>query len=136
MKQFIVFAALFPLMIAFMMQFTLQQNLDYRLELISDTVQDAKESAKAEGYFDEDAVNDLRTNLAVIAGCSENEVVIEVSEDIKYRTGTFNEREMISCRIVVPAGKIIAFPSVLGINDSENIAEYVYEDEFPSERIM
>ncbi len=136
MKQFIVLAAVFPLMIAFMVQFTLQQNLDYRLELISDIVYDAKEEAKIEGYFDEEAVSGLRKDLSVIAGCSEEEVIVEVSEDIKYRTGSFNDREMIHCKIIVPAGKIIAFPSILGIDESENIAKYVFEDEFPSERLL
>ena len=136
MKQFIVFLAIFPLMMAFMVQFTLQQNLDYRLELINEAVYDAKETAKIKGYFSDDEVESLRNVLSEIAGCAEQDVKIEVSEDIKYRKGEYDEREMIYYRISLPAGRIMAFSFFTGVDEDENTAVYTLEDEFPSERLM
>ena len=136
MKQFIVFLAIFPLMMAFMIQFTLQQNMDYRLELINEAVYDAKETAKIKGYFSDDEVESLRNVLSEIAGCAEKDVKIEVSDDIKYRKGEYDEREMISYRISLPAGRIIAFPFFAGVEEDENMVVYTLEDEFPSERLM
>ena len=136
MKQFIVFLAIFPLMMAFMVQFTLQQNMDYRLELVNEAVYDAKETAKTKGYFSDDEVASLRSVLSEIAGCAEEDVSIEVSEDIKYRKGEYDQREMISYRITLPVGRIMAFPSFAGVDKDENTAVYTMEDEFPSERLM
>lgn len=135
MKQFIVFLAIFPLMMAFILQFTLQQNMDYRLELVNQAVYDAKEAAKSDGYFPEDKVESLRNNLASIVDCDPAEVKIEVSEDIKYRKNQYDEREMISCNISLPVGKIMAFSSMFGIEDDDNRAVYSIRDEFPSERL-
>jgi len=136
MKQFIVFLAIFPLMMAFVVQFTLQQNMDLRLELVNEAVYDAKETAKINGYFSDDEVEALRNTLSEIAGCDPGEVSVDVSEDIKYRKGEFDEREMISYSISLPVGRIMAFPSFAGVEEDENIAVYTMEDEFPSERLM
>ena len=135
MKQFIVLLAVFPLMMAFIVQFTLQQNMDYRLELVNEAVYDAKEAAKVDGYFPAEKIESLRYTLSEIAGCEPEEVTIDVSEDIKYRTNEFDERELISCNISLPVGRIMAFPVMFGMGDEENVAVYSISDEFPSERL-
>lgn len=136
MKQFIVLLAVFPLMMAFILQFSAQQITDSRIQMINAEYENAKSKAMIEGIYDDALVEQLRNSLADISGCNQDEVSIDVSSDIKYRTGQFDSREMIYCRIAVPVGNITAMPGLFGISDEENSIVYVVENEFPSERLM
>lgn len=136
MKQFIVLLAVFPLMTAFMMQFAAQQNLDYRIQLINETVHNACEKAKTEGRFTEENIEALKDSLAGISECSAENVKISVSEDTKYRTGMFDEREMIEYHVAVPVNGVMAMPGLFGISDEENSMIYIIENEIASERLM
>lgn len=136
MKQFIVLLAVFPLMTAFMMQFAAQQNLDYRIQLINETVHNACEKAKTEGRFTEENIEALKDSLAGISECSAENVKISVSEDTKYRTGMFDEREMIEYHVAVPVNGVMAMPGLFGISEEENSMIYIIENEIASERLM
>ena len=136
MKQFIVLLAVFPLMMAFMLQFAAQERTDYRIRLINHEVDNSCEMAKTEGCFSEENITGLRASLADISGCDEESVCIEVSDDIKYRTGHYDEREMIQYHISVPIDGLMAMPGLFGVSDEENSMVYVMEDEFASEKVM
>ena len=98
MKQFIVLLAVFPLMMAFMLQFAAQQRTDYRIQLINNAVDNACEKAKTEGRFSDENVSGLRKTLADISDCSEERIEISVPENMKYRTGRYDDREMMLFR--------------------------------------
>ncbi len=136
MKQFIVLLAVFPLMLAFMLQFTAQQRTDYRIQLINKAVDNACEKAKTEGRFSENNVSGLRASLADISDCSEESIEINVSDDTKYRTGRYDDREMICYRVSVPIDGLMAMPGLFGISAEDNSMTYVLEDEFASEKVM
>jgi hypothetical protein len=136
MKQFIVLLAVFPLMMAFMMQFAAQQNTDYRIQMINETVHNACEKAKTEGRFTDSNVAEIKNKLADISECSTDSIKVNVSKDMKYRTGSYDEREMIEYRIEVPINGIVAFPQLFGISKDDNSMMYVIENEFASERLM
>lgn len=123
-------------MTAFMMQFAAQQNLDYRIQLINETVHNACEKAKTEGRFTEENIEALKDSLAGISECSAENVKISVSEDTKYRTGMFDEREMIEYHVAVPVNGVMAMPGLFGISDEENSMIYIIENEIASERLM
>ena len=135
MKQFIVLLAVFPLMMAFMLQFTAQQRTDYRIQRINDAVHDSCEKAKTEGRFSESNVSGLRAELADISGCGKENIEITTSEEMKYRTGNYDEREMIAYRVAVPVNGLMAMPGLFGISEEENSMTYVIEDELASEKI-
>ena len=131
MKQFIVLLAVFPLMMAFMLQFAAQQRTDYRIQLINNAVDNACEKAKTEGRFSDENVSGLRKTLADISDCSEERIEISVPENMKYRTGRYDDREMMA----VPIDGIMAMPGMFGISAEENSMTYVLEDELSSEKI-
>lgn len=136
MKQFIVLLAVFPLMLAFMLQFAAQQKTDHRIQLINNAVENACEKAKTEGRFSENNVSGLRASLADISDCSEEDIEISVSEEMKYRTGRYDEREMIQYRVAVPIDGLMAMPGLFGISAEDNGMIYVLENEFASEKVM
>ena len=135
MKQFIVLLAVFPLMMAFMLQFAAQQRTDYRIQLINNAVDNGCEKAKTEGRFSDENVSGLRKTLADISDCSEERIEISVSEDMKYRTGRYDDREMMQYRVAVPIEGSMAMPGMFGISAEENSMTYVLEDELSSEKI-
>ncbi len=135
MKQFIVLLAVFPLMMAFMLQFAAQQRTDYRMQLINNAVDNACEKAKTEGRFSDENVSGLRKTLADISDCSEERIEISVPENMKYRTGRYDDREMMQYRVAVPIDGIMAMPGMFGISAEENSMTYVLEDEISSEKI-
>lgn len=136
MKQFIVLLAVFPMMLAFLMQFTVQQNMDYRIQCINQAVENACEQAKTEGAFSQENLSALRSEVSRVTSCGEEHIRIETSEDVKYRTGAYDTREMISFHMAVPLQGISAMPALFGISEEENQLLYVLENEFPSERLL
>lgn len=136
MKQFIVLTAVFPLLMVFLLQFSAQQNTDIRIQMIDQAVYAACEEARTEGRFSADNVAGLRKKLSDIAHCDRDSVKIEVSEETRYRTGSYNEREMIDYHIAVPVNGFMAMPGLFGISDRENCLIYEIENSVPSERLM
>ena len=136
MKQFLVLLAVFPIMLAFMLQFTVQQNMDYRIQRINQAVENSCEQAKAEGFFSQDNLRKLRCTVSDVTSCAEENIRIETSEEVKYRTGGYDTREMISFYMSVPLEGIAAMPALFGISREENQMLYVLENEFPSERLL
>lgn len=130
MKQFIVLAAVLPLMLLFMAQFTLDQMNNTRISAATDVIYAAKEVAKQEGGFDCAA---LKKELAEKLGCSEELIEITASEKGSVpRIKANGERGIIEYRVKFPVGKVIAGNSLLGIKDDKTYG-YVIESCAPSE---
>ena len=133
LKQFIVLLAVFPIMTAFMLQFAVQQNNNYAIDVINQAVCNAKEQAKTEGMFSADNINGMKMKIAKAVGCSAEQITVETSSGIKYRTDEYDRREMIHYRIAFPFAGLSAVPGLFGLGSGAS-AIYVIENEIPSER--
>jgi len=136
MKQFIVLTAVFPLLMVFLLQFSAQQNTDIRIQMINEAVSNACEEARTEGRFSDANVSGLRNKLADIAHCASESIRIEVPAETRYRTGQYDQREMIDYHIAVPVNGFMAIPGFFGVSEEENCMIYEIENSIPSERLM
>jgi len=126
MKQLIVLVAVTVFLLTFPLQYALEQKNHHNISEFQKYINIAKEKAKAEGYFTNDIINELKTNiLNEFDNISESEIVIDVTSTPKYRTSTFDSRELIHYRIGVPIKKIIASNLFWGISEDEN--KFLYE---------
>ena len=99
MKQFIVLAAVLPLLLAFLGIFSENQVLRVQMSAVEDTVYAAKEMAKQDGCFTERVQSWLKKELCrKIPGLREEDIVVGPSTDTKpvERSG------LIRYRISVP----------------------------------
>ncbi|MDR2156323.1 MAG: hypothetical protein LBO81_00875, partial [Clostridiales Family XIII bacterium] len=126
MKQFIVLAAVIPVMLAFVMQFTLEQANFSRSMRAEEVVHSARIEAEWNGGFTEEAKKTLARNIADIYGVTAEDVAIEadVIGESFGRIGFY--------RIIVPVPKIVAANRLFGISDEANCGRYVVEGSFPS----
>ncbi|MDR2295971.1 MAG: hypothetical protein LBD95_04155 [Clostridiales Family XIII bacterium] len=135
MKQFIVLAAMLPLIMVFIMQFALEQTNQGRIAALQELVYGAKEQAKQEGRFTPAIKAALARDIAARFKLAESEVVIEADNRVKYRLNEFDEREMIAYRVKVPIEKIMAGNRLMGISDAENAGVYIIEGSTASEKL-
>jgi hypothetical protein len=135
MKQFIVLAAILPLLMVFVMQFALEQINQSRIAALQELVYGAKERAKQEGRFTPEIKADLARDIAERFELSVGDVVIDSDNRVKYRRNDFDEREMISYRVEVPIEKIMAGNRLLGISDEANAGRYVIKGSTASEKL-
>ena len=117
MKQFIVLAAVLPLLMVFVMQTGYDQKNSRAISIIHDMVYVAKEEAKAEGSFTWEIQDRLRRNLSKSLSVSPGEVVIVCRE----------EGEILYYRIEVPIKDVMAGSGLLGISDKDNQYKYVVD---------
>lgn len=136
MKQLIVALAVVILFLTFPLQYS-QENINhYRRTQIDKYVKVAKEKAKANGYFTDENISELKTNiLSVCNDLSESDITIDVDKIPKYRTNEFDDRELISYKIGVPVNKIVAANKFYGISDSDNKYVYYSDGKITSELI-
>ncbi|MDR2132372.1 MAG: hypothetical protein LBP30_03390 [Clostridiales Family XIII bacterium] len=135
MKQFIVLAAVLPLIMVFIMQFSLEQMNQGRIAALQELVYGAKERAKQEGRFTPEIKSALARDIAERFKLDESDIVIEADNRVKYRRNDFDEREMIAYRVEVPIERIMAGNRLMGISDEENAGRYVIEGSTASERL-
>jgi hypothetical protein len=135
MKQFIVLAAMLPLIMVFIMQFSLEQVNQGRIAALQELVYGAKERAKQEGRFTPAIKAALARDIAARFKVDESDIVIETDNRIRYRRNEFDEREMIAYRVEVPIEKIMAGNRLMGISDEENAGVYVVEGSAASEKL-
>ena len=139
MKNFIVLAAVLPLLLVFLLQFTLDQKNNANVGRFQEYVYTAKEQARQEGCFTESITAELRKNVARAFGISEAEVQIEATQTPQYRVNTFagpeDARGLIRYRVSVPLEKIMAGPRLFGIREEENRGLYTIESWTASERL-
>ena len=114
MKQFIVLAAVLPMLMVFVMQTAYDQKNNYAIGIIHDMVHIAKEEARAEGCFTWDIQDRLRKNLSHALALPPGEVGIECGD----------EGDRLHYRVEVPIKDVIAGGGLFGIKGKDN--QYTY----------
>lgn len=138
MKQLIVLCAVFLLLAAIILQIPLEMINYERKHAIMFYVNNAKEMAKQEGYYTDEILNDLTSNIAKKMNIKNiNEIIIDdkTTKTPKYRPDKFDSRETIYLKVSVPFKNILATPGFYGISDSENKGYYIIEEITTSEKL-
>ena len=132
MKQFIVLAAVLPIMLLFMAQFTLDQINNSKISMATDIVYAAKEDAKQKGGFD---IEKLRNDLAKVLKTDTSMIIIDAPmEGSVPRVLPDGDRGIIEYKVKFPVGKVSAGNTFFGIKDDKTYG-YVIESCSPSEYI-
>ena len=119
MKQFIVLAAVLPLMLFFVAQYALDQRNHAATAFVEEEVQSACEEARAAGCFTEEIREKLRTRVAEKLGISPAAVAITADSGVVYRLNYFDasgERGLIHYSVSVPIGRMTASAGFLSPN--------------------
>ncbi|MCL1810056.1 MAG: hypothetical protein FWG42_09880 [Clostridiales bacterium] len=117
MKQFIVLAAVLPILMIFVMQAVCDQRGSFQTSIVQDMVYAAKEEAKLEGSFTPYIQEKLRRNLSKALGVPQGEVLVACWED----------GDILHYRVEVPIKGVVAGNKLLGIKDEENQYSYVID---------
>lgn len=137
MKDLIVMCAVIIYLLIFPLQYSLEQYNHHNISQFHKFVNIAKEKAKIKGYFTQDIIDELKANiLNEFDNIEENEIIIDVTTTPKYRTDTFDERELIHYKIGVPIKKVIAGAKFFGISDADNQMNYIIENYTTSELLQ
>ncbi len=138
MKQFIVLAAVLPLLLVFMVQFSEEQVFGLKTAAVDDAVYTAREMAKQDGCFSPRVVSWLKRELCrKIRGLKAEDIVIDPQTDTRtvYRAGTGRGDGLIYYRICVPVDPPRAGISLLGPDKNNKKTWYVVEGFTPSEKL-
>lgn len=138
MKQFIVLAAILPLMLVLMAQYTLDQKNSIASSTLQELVGNAKEQAKQEGCFTEEIKNELKSDISIALGIETDDIIIVATETRQYRINYFDmcrERGLIHYSVSIPIDKVMAGGRLLGIADEDNTAFCTVEGSTASERL-
>lgn len=138
MKQFIVLAAILPLMLIFITQYTLDQKNSAAINTLQQIVYTAKEQARQEGCFSDTIIRELKEDISLALGIEEEDIVITATENRQYRINYFDtgeERGLIHYSVSVPIDKVMAGGILFGIGDENNTALYTVEGTTASERL-
>ena len=135
MKQLIVLMGVLPIMLVFLLQYSLDQKNNDNISRLQECVYQAKEQAKQQGCFTPEIKEKLIAKIERNFDIGEEDMVIVLEEVPKYRTTSFDQRELIYYRVSVPIDKIMAGNRFFGIPDEENRGMYTIESWTASERI-
>ena len=142
MKQFLVLAAILPLMLVFFVQFSMDQINSSRIGILSDMVYAAKEEAKQEGCFTSQIKSDLIANIASALQIDPADVRIEATDTVRYRIMEADrygnddwERGLIYYKVSVPIGELMAGRRLFGIREQDNVYYYTIESYTASEKL-
>ena len=142
MKQFLVLAAILPLMLVFFVQFSMDQINSSRIGILSDMVYAAKEEAKQEGCFTAQIRSDLTANIAAALRIDPSDIRIEATDTVRYRimdAGGYGkedwERGLIYYKVSVPIGELMAGRRLFGIREQDNVYYYSIESYTASEKL-
>lgn len=133
MKQFIVLLGVLPIMLVFLFQFTLDQNNSHNIGRFQDLVYASKEEAKQQGCFTNEIRTDLVQKISSEFGIAEQDVELTADAIPKYRTNSFDKRELIYYKVSVPIKQLMAGNKFYGISDEENQTKYTIESWTASE---
>ena len=114
MKQFIVLAAVLPILMVFTMQTVYDQRSSHAEGIIHDMVYAAKEQAKEEGSFTPEIQERLKRNVSARLDIPPGEISITSRE----------ESGLIFYRVEVPIKDVVAGNKLFGIKDEDN--QYIY----------
>jgi len=137
-KQFIVLAAVLPLMMLFLAQYALDQRNHAAASYLQEQVLLAGELARQEGCFTESIKNGLLEALSTGLGIPEEEIGLELTETRRYRINYFDpsgQRGLIHYSVSVPVDRIMAGGSFLGIAAEKNRMTYTVRGTLASERL-
>ena len=142
MKQFLVLAAILPLMLVFFVQFSMDQINSSRIGILSDLVYAAKEEAKQEGCFTQQIKSELTANISSALQIDPSDVRIEATDTVRYRimeAGGYGngdwERGLIHYRVSVPIGELMAGRRLFGIREQDNVYYYTIDSYTASEKL-
>ena len=137
MKNFIVLAAVLPLMLLFVAQFALDQRNHAVTAFVEEEVRAACEEARAEGCFTASIRDGLRERLASRLGIAPSAVTITADSGVVYRLNYFDasgERGLIRYSVSVPIGRITAAAGFFGGSGS-NVRILTIAGTMASERL-
>lgn len=133
MKQFIVLLSILPIMLIFLLQFTLDQKNSHNIGRFQELVYASKEEAKQQGCFTYEIRSDLVHKISTEFGIAEQDIEFTADATPKYRTNSFDERELIYYKVSVPIEQLMAGNRFYGIPDEENHSKYTIESWAASE---
>jgi len=121
MKNFIAGVAVLLLLISFPLQTALELANEKRINRFSDIVYVATQTARTDGYFTEENINNIRSQLmAAFPDLAESDIYINVTTTPKYRLDVFDDREAIYYDIRIPVRKILVAPGLFGLSETGN----------------
>ncbi|MGN0710633.1 MAG: hypothetical protein ACI4LO_02645 [Anaerovoracaceae bacterium] len=115
-------------------QYALQTVNDAKMDRVESIVNISKEKARQEGYFTAEMIAQLKSDIEKV-GFNSEDIKIEATEVPKYRTNSFDEREMIEYDVKVKIDKIIAGNKIFGISDEENTKWISFRGTVASEKL-
>ena len=129
MKQFIVMAAVLPILLVFLIGFSEIQQQGAVIDAVDDTVYAAKEMAKQEGCFSKKVQDWLKTELCRrIKSLERDSIIIGSGTDTRPvpRAGIDGSSGLIRYRISVPVPARRA-GALLGVRQDEKPKYYVID---------
>ncbi len=135
MKQFIVLIATIPIMIIFIMQIALTNANYSKAQAVRRYVEDSKAVAKQVGYFSDDNITQLKNKIATKLDIDAGQIIVRATGkyDIKYRTNTFSESDLMYIYVEVPIEHTMAGSGYFGNKDQAG--KIVVEDKVASEKL-
>ena len=119
MKQFIVLAAVLPLMLLFVAQYAIDQRNHAATAIAEEEIRAACELARSAGCFTQEIRTQLKSNLAEKLGLSPTDITVTADEGVVYRLNYFDstgERGLIRYSVSVPIGRVMAVSGLFSTN--------------------
>lgn len=137
MSNYIAAFFVLILVVIFPVQYGLQIVNHHTITGFQSIVETAKEEAKQDGYFTPEGIEKMKSEItASYKDVKSSEIVVNVTTVPKYRTDSFDKRELISYEVGVPIDKIMAGGGILGIPADENRKMYYVHGQVASEKII
>ena len=137
MKQFIVLAAVLPLMLLFVAQYALDQRNHAVTAIVEEEIRVSCEQARAAGCFTAEIRDKLKDSLRDKLGIPPSSVTITADDTVVYRLNYFDasgERGLIRYSVSVPIGKHMAAAGFFSLNGS-NERVLTFRGTMASERL-
>jgi len=136
MKTFIVTIAAVILLMVFPLQNVQDIVNSHKIERFDEIVYSACQKARTDGRFTESNISQLKSDiLAEFPDVSEDEIIIEVTESMKYKRFEFDTRETINYKIGITIKRVVTLGKFLGIEDEDNRFNYIMEGYVLSEAV-
>jgi hypothetical protein len=136
LNNFIAIAVVLPILLFFVPQYALQIEVRHNISALEAIVETAKEEAAQEGMFTNTVINKMKNEIAAeFRDVSVSEIQADVTVTPKYRTDTFDHRELINYSVGVPIKKLTAANGFFGISDADNSTVFYIKGSVASERL-
>ncbi|MDR2487229.1 MAG: hypothetical protein LBD12_04620 [Clostridiales Family XIII bacterium] len=128
MKQFIVLAAILPLLLGILMQIGLAQTNFTKVMRIEQIVEDYRWEASENGGFSQGMRDGLARDLSAVTGAPSENILLVLDPPRPAGSGR------IHYRIGLPTGKLVAAGKLFGIQDSDNDGYYALDGSVPNRK--